>query len=433
MPTARELAFKTLKEVAGGVKLDDAVNGVLSPQSGLDARDERFYLQLAKTVLRNRSLLDYQIKRNSSRPLSKIDADILIILRMGILQLHLMDTAEYAALNETVELAKTVGSKWASGFVNGVMRSSLRKGMLYPGAKTDGPAAYLSILYSHPLWLVERWLGRFGYDDTEALLKANNTAAPTTALLRPGADTGSVDGGGLTPGPLGTYGIKLEARLRDFAPFASGELLIVDPSSTLGVAVLAPPPGATVGDFAAGVGGKTVQLAWRVGDEGKVIAVDNDARRMRVLASNLDKYELSNVSSVLADLTKGVSYGLDYILLDAPCSNSGVLRRKPDIRWRLRREGINKAASLQKKLLRSAYGSLNKGGLLVYETCSLEPEENENIIEWAVGNLEGAVVENAMRRLEPSLRESLGSGPFVKTYPHEHNCNGAFVAVLRRG
>ncbi|MCP4230433.1 MAG: hypothetical protein GY771_09850 [bacterium] len=437
MPSARQLAFTVLKETAAGAKLDDALNRVLSGDSGLERRDERFLLQLVKTTLRNQTLLDYQIERSADRPTGEIDADILVLLRMGILQLHLLETAEYAAVNETVKLAKLVIGKKESGFVNAVMRSSIREGLLYPdqNVRESDPVEYLRIKYSHPSWLVERWYERFGAEETEELLRINNEPAPLTALTSPDFE-GPVSGDGssdslFSDGPLGTLIVELGSRLSDFAPFTEGKLLIVDPSSTLGVAALSPPMGAVVGDFAAGVGGKTVQLSWKVGGEGTVIAIDNDKGRIRVLKSNLKKHRLGNVSPILADIARCGVGGLDYILLDVPCSNSGVLRRKPDVRWRLRPEDIEDTAEGQKKLLKSSWEALNAGGLLVYETCSMEPEENEAVIAWAESEL-GAVVEDAVAKLESPLREALGPGPFVNTYPHKHQCNGAFIAALRR-
>jgi len=180
MKTARELAFLTLKNTASGVKLDDAIYEVLSKNAGLDSRDERFFLQLVKATVRNRSLLDYQIEKNSDRPLEKIDPEIVFLLRMGMLQLHLMETAEHAAVNETVNLAKITCSKKVSGFVNAIMRSSIRNGMQYPNTQKDDPAGYLSVIYSHPRWLVERWFGRFGYEETEELLSINNIPPSAT-------------------------------------------------------------------------------------------------------------------------------------------------------------------------------------------------------------------------------------------------------------
>jgi 16S rRNA (cytosine967-C5)-methyltransferase len=202
---------------------------------------------------------------------------------------------------------------------------------------------------------------------------------------------------------------------------------VLDPASTLGPRALAPPAGATVWDLCAGAGGKAVQLAWAVGPGGKVVAVDSNGRKLKACAAAAARLGLENIEIRKADVLKDELPRADYVFLDVPCTNLGVVRRKPDVKWRVREEDVAAAAATQEALLARAVDVLAPGGSVVYNVCSLEPEENEQVVE--------NVTARAPAELVPCGGDEFGDacdGSFLRTRPHRHGCNGGFAATLRR-
>jgi 16S rRNA (cytosine967-C5)-methyltransferase len=209
--------------------------------------------------------------------------------------------------------------------------------------------------------------------------------------------------------------------------FREGLFAVLDPASTLGPRALAPPAGATVWDLCAGAGGKAVQLAWAVGPGGKVVAVDSNGRKLKACAAAAARLGLENIEIRKADVLKDELPRADYVFLDVPCTNLGVVRRKPDVKWRVREEDVAAAAATQEALLARAVDVLAPGGAVVYNVCSLEPEENEQVVE--------NVTARAPAELVPCSGEEFGDacdGSFLRTRPHRHGCNGGFAATLRR-
>jgi 16S rRNA (cytosine967-C5)-methyltransferase len=434
MSDAREIARGVLAAVGAGAKLDTVLHEAVHP-GDLDLRDRNYAVRLVKVVLRNRTLLDYQVSFFAKRPAAGIQPGLLDILRVAAAELCFMRTADYAAVNEAVEAARTGFGKKAAGFANAVLRRITEASEPILPDKRD-EARYLSVKYSHPEWLVKRWLGRLGRAECEELLAVNNTDAPLYVVHDPLRTTGCElaeaireAGADAEAGPLETTRVELRGKsIAEVPPLADGRALIVDPSSTLGVRALSPPRGAFVLDMCAGVGGKTRQISWAVGPSGRVLATDNIAAKVGILASNVEKCAMKNVQPVVADLTRPLVRGLSYILVDAPCSNTGVLRRKPDIRWRLKEEDMTGHAALQLALLSEGARSLAPGGKLVYQTCSMEPEENERVVEAILA----AFPELELETPAGDLLDAYIDGNYLRAWPHRHGTNGAFVATLRR-
>lgn len=336
-----------------------------------DSPDRAFITDLVYTTVRRHRTLVWALEQLMKRlPKGETGAALLV----GACQILFMpDVAEYAAVNETVEAAK-LASKQTAGLVNGVLRNLLRQreALLAKLAKET-----VGIRTSHPDALVTRWLERFGEDETLALCEWNNTPAETFLAYPPGAAEPFV------PMPRGT-------RVEEMPGFADGAFIVQDPATATCIDLLDAKPGLKVLDACAAPGGKTVQLAWRMGPPASkdhlLVALDLHEDRLATVRANLARTRQTWVTVCQGDLTENpraalASFGLfDRILLDAPCSNSGVLRRRPDARWRWTTKRMKSLAATQAAMLESALALLAPNGRLVYSTCSLEPEENRRQI-----------------------------------------------------
>lgn len=316
--------------------------------ASLSRRDRALLTTLVYGATRWRRELDWLIDRCAER----VHPEIRQHLRVALFQIrHLDKIPRHAAVNEAVELAKGVSRK-SAGFVNAVLRKA---------SDLDLPDT-IGVRTSHPDWLVERWRKRFGPKELAAVLDADNAILPVT----------------IRPNPLKAAGpIEIEGDPAGDPRFAEGLFSVQDETSMKVSPLLDPKPEERVLDLCAAPGGKTTHLAELMGGKGRVVAVDLPDR-IPLVAESAKRLGLANVECVAADgATVAFREPFDAILVDAPCSNTGVLARRPDVRWRLREKDIAGAATLQKKLLENAARLLQPGGRIVYSTCSLEPEENQ--------------------------------------------------------
>lgn len=361
------------------------------------------------------------------------------VLRLGFYQLlQTPNIPAYAVVSETVDLAKrNCGQKQAS-FVNAVMRSFLREPqkVRLPNAKKE-PAGYLGITHSYPDWLVERYLERFGMEQTIKLLAWGNSSPELYFFINSLDEAESDIKKQLTKQNIefqksdfieGYYKCHTPAALFSSELFRRGKIVIGDPAQGLAPALLNPVSGSLTIDLFASPGGKTAALAIKAGRSGNIIAADNSKKRMAVLKNNLQRWRLNNVHPLLCDGLKFASRRkFRYILADVPCSGTGTLRRNSDLRWNLRPEDIKRHAAGQAEYFRAAAQMIEFGGRLVYSTCSLEAEENAEIIA-------GFLKQNPEYRLVESgeferLRTKQG---MYEILPHEHNTDGAFAAIIER-
>jgi len=315
--------------------------------AGLSRRDRALLTTLVYGVTRRRRELDWLIDRCAQR----VHPEIRQHLRLALFQIrHLDKIPRHAAVNEAVELAKGVSRK-SAGFVNAVLRKA---------ADLDLPDT-VGVRTSHPDWLVERWRRRYSPADLDAILAADNAVLPLT----------------IRPNPLQSPGpIEVEGDPAADPRFAEGLYTVQDETSMKVAPLLDPQPTERVLDLCAAPGGKTTHLAELMGGKGRVVAVDLPDR-IGLVAESARRLRLTNIDCVAGDgATIAFKEPFDAILVDAPCSNTGVLSRRPDVRWRLKEKDIAGAAAIQRKLLENAARLLKPGGRLVYSTCSLEPEEN---------------------------------------------------------
>jgi 16S rRNA (cytosine967-C5)-methyltransferase len=416
------------------------------------AEDAGLATELVLGVLRWRRLLDFLLECSLKKLVARLDLPVALALRMGLYQLRfLARVPARAAVNESVELVKRARKTSAATLVNAVLRRAAGEAGT-PAAEflpADVPAAErLGILHSHPTWMVERWLERFGEQRTVSLLEANNRAPRLSCALHDLARREEIfeglRGAGLRiePGQIlqSAFTVSGGSPTR-MAAFRSGAISIQDEASQVVPLLLGVRAGERVLDLCAAPGGKTSALARAAGPGGLVVAADRHAHRLLAMREQLKRLRLLDVRLVELDAVGRLPFGVffDRILVDAPCSGSGTLGRHPEIRWRLRPEQLAEFHSLQSVLLKSALERLAPEGRLVYSTCSLEVEENERVVEEVLRDLPG------VRRLGLGEITDALNGRFVAgldaasffdtagyfcTLPGAQNTDGFFAAIF---
>ena len=429
---ARIVAAGILAAVRSGTLLDAAFD---LHASRLDARDRRWTQELVYGLLRRRSMLDRLIADRVHGGLARLDADLLDLLRLGAEQLlHMGSVPPYAAIAQTVELAKQRHGIGASKLVNAVLRRLDRERNELQLDSPADPVEAMSQEFSHPHWLVERWVARWGASQTRVLLVSNNREAPLVVrpfgIVREQLESMlEASGVGVDDAPLirDSLQISLGGPLTDLGAFRQGLFFVQDPAATLVTSYAAFPEGALVADLCAAPGGKAVELSRRASG---VVAADASFARLARLRATIARLELRNVFPLVSDARRPALRPLGAVLVDAPCSGTGTFRRHPDARWRLTPKDIATLAAAQRTLLRSAAEIVAPGGLLVYATCSLETEENDDQVE-------GFLSEHPDWTIEPppdgSVPDGVLDGGLLRVLPHQHGTDGAFGARLRRG
>lgn len=436
---ARAAAFDILLRV----ERSDAYASELlhsSQYEKLSHEDHGLATEIVMGVLRWRSVLDREIFKASSQPLEKLDLEVLTALRIAAYQMEFLTRVPArAAVNESVELIKRAHKRSAVPFGNAVLRKLAAVQLTPRQARDAGNARSLAEAFAHPLWLVERWVGQFGLDTTKQICKQSQNV-PQTAL-RFSHPTVEADlkqqGIGLAPGALLHSARLVESGdITQSKAFRSGRVSIQDEASQL-VALLVG-SGTNILDCCAAPGGKTRVIAEQ-NPSASVTAVELHPHRVRLLQKLVPA---KNVQVVTQDVREFASdKRFDRVLTDVPCSGTGTLSRNPEIKWRLKAEDLVELASQQLAILQSAMHHVVTGGRLVYSTCSLEPEENSVVVEKALAADSSFQLVNCRSELEALSREgelqwsdldSLVSGPYLRTIPGVHPCDGFFAAILQK-
>jgi 16S rRNA (cytosine967-C5)-methyltransferase len=450
---SRIIAFEVLRRVeAEGAYASDVLHAELGP--AVKPADAALATELTLGVLRRRRLLDFLLERQLKKPLARMDLPVALALRMGLYQLrYLQKIPARAAVHESVELVRQAKKSSAASLVNAVLRrlaetarqpveSSLLKGV--------STAERFGILHSHPTWMVQRWLARWGEPRTVALLDANNRAPRLTCALNEPARrdeiVASLEKSGLRvePGRLlrAAFAVSGGSPARTEA-FRRGWISIQDEASQAIPLLLDVHAGDRVADLCAAPGGKTAVLARAAGPRGMVVVADRHAHRLRAMREQFARLGLRDVRMVELDATQALPFRESFhrILVDAPCSGTGTLARHPEIRWRLRAERLAELHAMQAAMLRAAAEQLAPGGRLVYSTCSLEVEENESVVAEALASepsVRRVPFPEAARELAANLAEGVGGeslfdaqGNF-RTMPGETATDGFFAAVLKK-
>lgn len=448
---ARVAAFQALMAVErGSTSLPSALATV---RAGLaDERDHALLAEIATGTLRWQGQVDHIIANLASRTLERLDREVLVILRLSIYQLaHLDRVPPAAVVHDAVQLAKRAGKASASGLVNGILRAFQRRGR--DGALPRRPADlahetareqaldFLSVTLSHPRWLATRWLDRLGLDRAIQWAEFNNQPAPLTLrvnrlaltrddLIRRLSEIG-VEG---TPTRFAGEGVRVLTGNPLIGPLADAGLFVAqDESSQLVARLVDARPGQRVLDLCAAPGGKTTALAGAMSDQGLVVAVDVRPRRLRLLARTIRRLDVRSAHIVRADARLALPFSatFDRVLLDAPCTGLGTIRREPEIRWRRGEADLRRFASTQLEMLGRAADLIGPSGRLVYSTCSSEPEENEHVV--------AAFLEShpTFRHLEATvatadLEPVTDRDGYLRTSPSTHGLEAFFGAVLAR-
>lgn len=429
----RLAAADTLADLRAGQLLDAAFD---RRAAALDARDRRWTQELVWGMLRRRGWLDHLLAPRVRGGIARLDGDLADLLRLGAYQLfHMGSVPPYAAIAQTVELAKRRHGMGASRLVNAVLRRLDReRGEPDPVLPSD-PVEALAVEGSHPRWLVARWVARWGAEETRALLAANNREAPL--IIRPWGVVreqleAMLEAAGVEvhEAPLVGDSLRLGPGtvLTALGAFQQGRCFVQDPAATLVTQYAAIPAGARVADLCAAPGGKAVELARTAAE---VIAADQSEARLVRLEETIARLELAHVSPVVLDAREAARLGtFDAVLVDAPCTGTGTFRRHPDARWRLRTSDLAVMGATQRAILRAAAEAVRPGGLLVYSTCSLEPEEND-------AQVEAFLADHPGWRLEPPPEGSVPAAVLdagrLRVLPQRHGTDGSFAARLRRG
>ena len=428
---ARRAAAELLADLRRGELLDPAFD---ERTLALDARDRRWLQELVYGMLRHRSVIDAYLDERVRGGLVRLDPDLIDLLRLGVYQLLYMGSVPaYAAIAQTVELVKRRHGIGASRLANAVLRRVDRERDSLGLPKSGDPVDALALRYSHPRWLVARWVARWGADETQRLLAINNSEAPT--VLRPYGIVreqleASLESAGahVDDVPLVPDSIQLGSgvSLTELGAYRKGLFFVQDPGATLVTRYASVGAGMTVADLCAAPGGKALELSRGAR---LVAASDRSEGRMHWVAENARRVEAKNVFAMVADARHPAIRPVDAVLVDVPCTGTGTFRRHPDARWRLRISDLAVMAALQRSILRAAAEVVKPGGILVYSTCSLEPEEND-------AQIESFLAEHHDWRLEPpadgAVNPAVLDAGRLRVLPQRHGVDGAFAARLRR-
>ncbi len=430
----RVAAADILADLRSGTLLDAALDRRVDT---LEARDRRFVQELVYGTLRQRSALDAVLTSRVRGGLVRLDADLVDVLRLGTYQLLQMGSVPaYAAIAQSVELAKRRHGIGASRLANAVLRRVDRERADLAGSalvESDDPVDTLALRYSHPRWLVARWVARWGAAGTESLLAFNNEEAPLVVrpygvsrdqlqaqLEQSGVHTSDV--------PLVPDSLRLEnaGGLTQLGAFRQGLFFVQDPGATLVTRYAAFPPAGVVADLCAAPGGKALELGRHAT---LVVAADRSLFRLARLRTNLARLGAGHVALVAMDARTLALAPVPAVLLDVPCTGTGTFRRHPDARWRLRISDLAVLAAMQETMLRAAADAVEPGGLLVYSTCSLEPEENDAQIDGFLADHSGWTLEPPPPDAVPEDTLDVGR---LRVLPQRQRVDGAFAARLRR-
>lgn len=437
---ARRAAYDVTRAVETG-RLDLAAALAVIRDAVSDTRDRALATDIAVGTQRWRAQLDFLIAQASGRPLARLDAEVLDILRLSAYQLrYLTRVPASAVVNEAVELVRVARKRSAAGLVNAVLRKLATAAPALPSlpdVAEDHPAwrgqavAYLSITMSHPAWLIERWLDRYGWDATADWVAFDNVSAPVTLWPAPGrevpvwppyAPTTWVPGGAV-----------LEDGQTALALLRAGQAFAQDEASAAVAAVTAAVAHAPALDACAAPGGKSLVLAATLPPDALLLAADVRARRVTTLTEMLQRLAGRPVPVLRLDARALPFAGtLGTVLVDAPCTGLGTLRRDPDLRWRRTPAHLADFVALQRAMLREAMTAVAPGGRVVYATCSSEPEENEHLVESVVRESDWALVDLRQGRLPGRVPEAIAPQGWLRTLPHRHGLEAFFAAVLER-
>ncbi len=454
---ARELALLSLAEwESGSGKIDTILDRQLMG-AGLDSRDVALTQNIVFGTLRLKGRIDWVLDQYVKGGLRSLPLPIRNALRLGLYQIDFLDRIPpRAAVNESVTLARRYGHKGTAGLVNAVLRNILT-GLRpdFPDIDAD-PVGHISAVHSHPRVLAARWIARYGIESTMTLCEYNNTVP--RLVVRANALSVTTEGlasalgsEGVVTRPGRYFGECLELEgagdITRLTAFTAGLMQVQDEGTLLAVKLLDPKPGERIVDMCAAPGGKTTYIAELMRGKGRVLAFEISRRRAEMLRANIERLHVPNCEVLCGEATSDVTDAADAILVDAPCTGTGTLSRRPDSRWKFDLDARDKSkaeiedheryhprgifsrqASRQLRLLLQAADMTRETGCVVYSTCSLEPEENEHVVERFLRKRDDFILDDAAGYVPGMFVD----GGYARILPHKHGIDGAFAARLVR-
>ena len=425
---------------------DDLLSDSFKRYRHLTSLDRAFLTELTYGVLRWRGRLDWIIRHFAKIPFEKIESEMLNTLRLGLYQIFfLTKTPASAAVNESVELAKRIRGKGGGGFANAILRSAIREKetIPYPDERQD-PALHIAITQSHPLWLVQRWIEKLGVEETVKICVANNripalTLRTNTLKIRREELIEQLKEKGLKPTPtsFSDDGILLKngPPVSELPFLREGLLAIQDEASQLVSLIMDPRPGEKILDACAAPGGKTAHIAQKMENLGEIYAFDLRQQKLKQIEEGCKRLGIKIVRTAIGDAVNALpvpgEIKFDRVLADVPCSGFGTLRRNPDLKWRREKEDLKRLSQLQRSILNNLSGYVNEGGLLVYSTCTVFHEENEDVVERFLFEHRAFKLESLVEVLPEKCHLFIKKGYF-KTFPPAGELDGFFAARLRK-
>ena len=436
---ARDVALEVLMQVDRANAWSDGSLKRTIAKNKLDSREAALATRLSYGVVQNKMLLDYYISCYCTQKAEKLEPVIRNILRIGGYQILFMDKIPHrAAVNEAVEQTKKNKREKAAGMVNAVLRKFVANWMNMPALPNGSTAEYLSVRYSHPLWLVKRLMNLLGAEETEAFLQQNNEIVPTTIQVNPLKTTAEELEAELTqsgvsvekhPWLSGCFEVSGTGDLENLPAFTEGRFMVQDAAARLVANIAQPAEDAKVLDMCAAPGGKSFALAFDMGDKGQIMSCDVHPHKLKLLESGAQRLGINNLRAVLADGTEhhaAWEQAADLVVADVPCSGLGIIRKKPDIRYK-KPEELAKLPALQMKILENAATYVRPGGTLIYSTCTILPEENEGVTE-----------EFLARHIDFTLEEFVlplpigNSKGHLTLWPQRFGTDGFYICRMRR-
>lgn len=437
----RGIAVKILNRVDRTDAYLDKLLEIEIKNSELSGPDKSLLFEIVHGVMRWLGRIDWILNGFYKGQFSKCIPNVKNALRVALYQILFLDKVpDYAAVNEAVEFVKKLQGQKSADLTNAVLRSIIRSknAINYPNSEED-VVNYFSAYYSHPSWLVKRWVARYGREFTEQLLISNNNK-PYLAIRVNNIKTNIEELKTLlnkvdlkfSQGKYNDEFLRLQnlTNITDWEYFTKGYFSVQDESTGIPCKLLDVKSGMRVLDLCSAPGGKTAFLADMMNNEGEIIAIDRYESRLKILSKNLDRLGVKNVQTIVVEAEAYETEQLfDRVLIDAPCSGLGTLTKKPDIKWKRDLGDIRKIVNIQYDLLKKGGSLLKPGGILVYSTCTIEPEENFEIVKKFLDEEPGFKLLNAKDFINEELTDSNGC---VQTYPNVHQIDGSFAAKLQK-
>ncbi|WP_462409226.1 16S rRNA (cytosine(967)-C(5))-methyltransferase RsmB [Neobacillus sp. Marseille-QA0830] len=439
----RETAMDLLVAIEKNQSYSNLLLNQTIKNNQIPQKDTGLLTELTYGTLQRRALLDFYLKPFVKNP-KKLEQWVWQLLRLTVYQMVFLDRIpDRAAIHEAVEIAKKRGHKGIAGVVNGVLRSLQREG-LPPLDKIADKLERLSIETSHPIWLVTRWAGQFGYEKTKEMCEVNLTAPLQTARVNLTKATRDEcvrlleeEGFQIEESPIIPEAIRsLRGNMAASQAFQNGMLTIQDESSMLVAHALGITGNETIMDACAAPGGKSTHIAEKLQDGGRVVSIDLHEHKVKLISDNANRLGLENIETITLDSRKVQERfaveSFDKILLDAPCSGLGVMRRKPDMKYTKKEQDIEQLSKIQQDLLNAIAPLIKLGGTLVYSTCTVDKQENEQTIATFLDHHPEFEGDLAFKNRMPEAIQPLIIGYDLQIFPQDFGSDGFYMAAIRK-